>query len=561
MAAERWADTLVVEGATLIDGTGAVPLPDSVIAIENGRITGVGRRGDVEVPREARVIDATGKFVIPGLIDGHTHWRGWTGELFLNHGVTTIVDLGNPTEWIRAAKRAERDGLITGPRIFTAAGAIGARRELREKGLFGSGGTPPYVYEVAGTDEARAATRALIDKGADIIKIFSDLDADDILAVVDEAHRSGATVIGHSADVNASLDGGMDGVTHLWGVSATVMTPENRERYDAGSIACPYAWAEPELMDALIERMVRLGSFLNPCLVNEHQAVLAQTARFEQEGYALLMRPELRYVPLDAMLSCLTFWHKVRNYDRALGSFPYVESLPDPLVEEFRTGYRRSQEFVRRYVAAGGRIFAGTDSAGSASLPGLSLHQELELLVEAGMTPMRALQAATATPAEMVGALGELGTVEAGKLGDLVILEADPLADIRNSRRISTVVKGGNAFEPVYHRHFSTPFMEVEGIGHSSSTPPPPSLSGIDHPTPEILGSGVAFDLTVRGSFHSTSLVEIDGRALETSFVSASELRARVTPDRVATAGVHSVTVRTPWPGGGRSNTRALTSS
>jgi len=537
-------------GATVIDGTGRPPLGDATVLIADGVIRAVGRREDVTVPGGTRVVDVAGAYILPGLIDGHTHWRGWTGELFLNHGITSMVDLGNPTDWILAVKHASAAGDQRGPRVFTAAGALGARRDLREKGLFGDGELPPYVYQVAGEAETRATVRMLADRGADVIKIFSDLDPADILAATDEAHTAGLRVIGHSNDVIASMAGGMDGITHLWGICATVMTPDDRARHDRGEVACPYAWADLERMDDLISLLVERGAFVNPCLVNEHQAVLAQTEEFEREGYRLLMRPDLRYVPLTAVLSCLTFWHKVRNYDHRLGSFPYIASLDEERVAEFREGYRRAQEFVRRFAAAGGRVVAGTDAAGSASLPGLSLHQELELLVEAGLTEMQAIESATRVPAELVGQQQTVGTLEVGKRADLVVLAADPLADIRNTRRIDLVVQSGVEVALGYTRHFTSAFAEVSGIGLSSSTPPPPRLTGIA----QVAVPGGGRILIARGAFHSTSVVTLDGRPLPTTFVSPAELRADL-PSGLP-AGAHPVVVHTPWPGGGASAAR-----
>ena len=115
---------LVIEGGTLIDGTGAPPLSDAVILIEGRRISDVGRKGQVVYPSGARIIDARGKFILPGLINGHVHYKHWSGELYLAHGVTTVVDLGNVTEWILAQKEGIAKGKIRGPRILASGNAI-----------------------------------------------------------------------------------------------------------------------------------------------------------------------------------------------------------------------------------------------------------------------------------------------------------------------------------------------------------------------------------------------------------------------------------------------------
>lgn len=555
---------VVIDGATVIDGTGAPPLANRAIVLEGPRIAAIGESGTVQIPANARVIQARGKFVIPGLIDGHTHWRGWTGELFLNHGVTSIVDLGNPTDWILAARDAEIGGRIRGPRIFTAAGGIDRRRREPEGGGIGAaGGTAPYIYYVDGAAEARAVTRSLLERGADVIKIFGDLTPEEYHAVTGEAHKVGIAVLGHTNDVYAAVRGGMDGVTHLWGVSATLMTPENLKRYREGHIASPYAWMERDKMDALVTFLVEHGTFINPALVNEHTGAMPKSKEFELAGYDLLMNPELRYVPLTAVLTSLTFWHKLRSYSPTVGGFPYREQVEPAVLEEFRKGYGNAQEFTRRFAKAGGRIFAGTDAAGSSSLPGLSLHQELELLVDSGLTPMQAIVSATRVPAELIKKDYKLGTVSVGKLADLLVLDGDPLADIRNTQKINTIIKNGEVQDRKYHREYSTEFSEVEGVGISTSAAPVPVLTEVVTQTlnqmSQVIHDGGPFELVAKGNnFHPTSLVHVNGRPLVTTYVTRTELRARVETSDIPTEGTYAITVFTPWPGGGRSNVKAM---
>jgi imidazolonepropionase-like amidohydrolase len=559
---QRASRAIVIDGATVIDGTGSAPMPNSVIVIEGARIKSIGPSGSVHAPEGARVIDGKGKFVIPGLIDAHTHWRGWSGELFLNHGVTTILDLGNPTDWILAAKDAESGGRIRGPRIFTSAGGID-KAKAAGSAAFGGATAAPYMHDIDGPDSARAVARSILEKGADALKIFADLTPDEYRAITDEAHKVDTPVIGHSSDLYASVNGGMDAVTHLWGVGITLMSPENKKKYQQNKIASAYAWMELDKMDALVAFLVQHGTYINTCLVNEHTGVLPQRREFEQADYDLLMNPNLRYVPLTETLSVLTFWHKLRAYSSALGSFPYIENVDAATLDEFRRGYKNAQEFTRRFSRAGGKIFAGTDAAGSASLPGESLHQELQLLVEAGLTPMQALESATRIPAELIRKDYKLGTLKAGKLADLVILDADPLADIRNTKKIRQVIKNGEVLDTTYHRAYYTPFSEVEALGLSSSSAPQPEITEVIGRTlnqnSQVIHDGSPFELVLKGiNFHSTSLVYLNGRPLETTFVGRGELHARVPTERVPEAGTYSVAVMTPWPGGGISAAKTL---
>lgn len=238
-------------------------------------------------------------------------------------------------------------------------------------------------------------------------------------------------------------------------------------------------------------------------------------------------------------------------------------SVSPQFQEEFRRGFDNAKDFTRHFAKAGGRILTGTGAGGSASVPGLSLHQELELLVDAGLTPMQALVSATRTPAEMIKKDYKLGTIAAGKLADLVILDADPLADIQNTRKINAVVKNGQMIDTTYHRDYHTEYAEVEGVGLADAAHPVPVITDVISVTlnqmSQVIHDGSPFELIVRGhDFVSSSLVEMNGRPLDTAFISRTELRGKVPTARIPVEGTYSVTVLTPWPGGGRSNVKAL---
>jgi hypothetical protein len=226
-------------------------------------------------------------------------------------------------------------------------------------------------------------------------------------------------------------------------------------------------------------------------------------------------------------------------------------------------GYAGAKDFIGRFARAGGRVVAGTGAGGGASVPGLSLHQELELLVEAGLTPMQAVVAATRAPAEMLKKGARVGTIAVGKFADLVILDADPLVDIANTRKIIVVVKNGQLVEMGYHRDYHTAFGEVDGVDLPSPAHAVPIVTEVITVTlnqmSQVIHEGSPFELVIRGdNFDSSSLVELNGRPLATTFAGRTELRARVPTERIPTAGTYTVTVFTPWPGGGRSNVKPL---
>jgi imidazolonepropionase-like amidohydrolase len=560
---------LVIDGGTLIDGTGAAPVPNSVVVIESGKIVSLGPRARVRIPAGARVVDAKGRFVIPGLIDSHVHYRSWMGELFLNHGITTVFDLGDDTNWILGVRQAERDGKVQMPRVFVAGLAINRPGGNFAPSYGPDAGTPASTKidpSRSGPAWARAAAKALIDRGVDQIKVTSDnLTAEEISAIADEARKANRAMLGHTTDIYTSVGNGYDGVTHLWGVSVSLMTPENKKKFGEGRIQNPYAYMELGKMDALVSFMVQHKASLNPLLVNEHAAMVAQTREFELTDYNLYMNPELRYVPLGNVVSSMTFWHKTRSYSPALGGFPYVETLEPKELAEAQRGYENAREFVRRFHKAGGRILGGTDTGGSALVPGTSLLQEVRVFVDAGLTPMQALQTITKNPADFFRQADQVGTLKAGLVGDVVILDANPLSDIRNLEKIHTVIKNGAVLDGKYHSDYHPDFWRtVDDAGTSSSTADPPSLSSVSSTSSTMYGGGPV-ELVVKGAaFNGTSLVCLNGRPVKTEFVSPNELRATVPADRLPTAATYNVTVTTAWPipmpgeGGGTSESKIL---
>lgn len=560
----RRAPSLVIQGATLIDGTGAAPIRNATLVIQGSKVQSVVSGTSSAAPEGATVINAQGKFIVPGLFDAHVHWRGWTGELFLAHGITTVIDLGDKADWILGARGAEESGQMRGPRIFTTGDIIDARPSSSGFSFTDAEtGYSPISY-VASKEEATTLVRKLMESGVDAIKVYQHLTPDELQAVTTEAHRVGLTVVGHSDNLYDSVNHGVDAITHLWGVAETLMSSEDLAAFHQNRIACPYAHMQMAKMDDLVSFLVQHGTYINPCLINEHTALLRETKQFEVDDYRLLMDPNLRYVPLTATLSSLSLFHKLRSYSVALGTFPYAESVDPAVLDEFRRGYDESSEFVRRFCRAGGKIFAGTDAGGAASLPGASLIQELQLLVDAGLTPMQAIQAATQVPAQMIHVDYKLGTLQPGKLADLVILDADPLADISNLNKIDKVLKNGDLVDTSYHRDYDSGFSELGVNGSSTASAGVPRISELITVTlnqnSEAIHGGSPFELVVKGQvFHSSSLVLLNGRPLKTTFVSARELHAHVPTDRIPEPGTFPVTVFTPWPGGGTSNVAMLT--
>lgn len=544
---------LAITGGTLVDGTGRAPIAGATILAVDGRIARVGRASDVEVPPGATLVDARGQYVVPGLIDAHVHYRDWLGELFLAHGVTSVFDLGDPSDWILALRDAVDQGLLRAPRLYVSANIIDGVTEAPRSGSSGSGGGLGRANRtlVRSVDEARRETRALIARDVDFVKVYQDLAPDELAAVAEEAHKAGLAVLGHTYDVGRAVALGLDVPTHLWGVGTTCMPADVREAFDKGRIACPYTYIGGAAAQALIAQMVAKGASINPLLINEHAGLNPKTPRFVSETYDLLALPDLRYVPEDPRLGLLAMFSKVRNYASRFGTFPPLSKLPPDVQEQFRTGYERARTFVGEFVKAGGTVVAGTDTAGASMTPGLALHQELELLVDAGLTPMQALQSATRNAGALVRSRDKVGTIEPGARADLLVLTANPLEDVRNLRKIATVVKDGRVVDTTYHADYSSP-LPYPLAEYSSSFVPVPSLSDIEPKAAPVGGGPVT--LTVKGAaFSMLSSVFVGGTPVATRFVSPSRLEATVPADRLLRPATIPVTVRSPRPGGGES--------
>jgi Amidohydrolase family/IPT/TIG domain len=550
------AQTLLVRGGTLIDGTGTPPVPNARILITDGIIKQVwsGDAG-IPVPGNATVVDATGKFIIPGLIDSHVHYAWYEGELFLAHGVTSVFDLGGG-RWSESLQNAINAGQVRAPRYFFKASL----------GDGGNGKTDP----LAGSDTAKTrmpanvvvpadATKAVAAlKGkADIITLGEEWKGDYFKAVSSAAHVEGLSIISHSFNALETSDWGVDGIEHLTGIGmAAVRSPEGKKALaemgfceyahppiQEQSLNCIaaghknsllYRWMDTTYFDEMIQRLLKNGTVLNPTLAFEWGGIIDRSRQFELEDQKLLSNPGLQYVPYDERLVFLDQYHWADKRS------------PEDKVE-FQKGYKKVQEFLQKFVAAGGRLYSGTDTA-SAIVPGLSLHHEMQLYVDAGIPPMKALQASTLWPAQMARKDKTLGSIEPGKHGDLVILATDPLADIHNTQSVEQVVIGGVIQDIGFHSSYDVPIHTWGPVGkHLYSLPPV-----VSNLIPGSAAKGSDTWIQVTGlNFSPNSVVLFDGSPVETKWVSDKEMSARLTPKQTSQWGAYLIGVSTPKPGGG----------
>jgi imidazolonepropionase-like amidohydrolase len=403
---------LALVGGTLINGTGAAALQDAAVVVENGRITAVGPRSETRIPAGAQVIDVRGKSVLPGLWDMHAHFEQveW-GPIYLAAGVTTVRDCGNELEFITSVRDALARGRGVGPRIL-AAGIVD-----------GSGPMAIGVERVDTPEQARAWTDRYHAAGFEQMKIYSSVKLEELRAVAAEAHRLGMSVTGHVPNgLNAYqvVEAGQDQINHLSGLFEILISPPPAETTKVTRLEAIAAIDvnSPEVRKA-IDFFRQHGTVIDPTIALTE---LYTVSRAKPAG---------------------SFEPGISTLPPALAALFQDVDPPSPRTEALERMFRKSLEIVGALHRAGVTIVAGTDQA----VPGHSLHREIELYVQAGFTPMEAIQAATIVPAQVMGLNKELGTLEAGKRGDIIIVDGNPLEDIRSLRNVKAVIANGVMYD------------------------------------------------------------------------------------------------------------------
>ncbi|MGD0965880.1 MAG: amidohydrolase family protein [Candidatus Acidiferrales bacterium] len=542
------AATTVITGGTLIDGTGTAPLKNSVIVIEGNKFKAVGKSNTVAVPAGAKTIDAAGRFIIPGLFDSHIHYRDYVPELFLAYGITSVIDMGNPEQYILAQREAINKGEVAGPRIFASGPSL----------MESEAPSTSPVAPVRNADDVRKTVRSLIAKGVDQITVNIAQDPDTFAIMSEEAHKAGLPISAYTMHPREEVTMGLDILEHSYSVSAGTKTDHNMlEQMRRERAASPYQkhpldyMVEAEGADPFIQLLVQKGTYVIPSLVFEYKLIHDHVDEFKQDYLNLLHNPGLRYLPYDDYL--------VEVMNMTEGAIPRLSGpgffgTLDRQGEEFRqyqAGYRRLQQFLVKLERAGGNILAGTDAPYRIP-PGISLHHEMQLLVDAGLTPMQVLVDATRKPAAAMHKQKILGTIEAGKVADLVILRANPLDDIKNTRTIETVIKDGRVIDTTFHPSFTNPIPRPFSLHSEPEYSWAPVLQRL---VPAMATEGDSdLSLTLQGAHFTTeSGVSFDGQPVPTTFVSEQQLKAMIPAGLFQRAGIYPVAVSTPRPGGGSS--------
>lgn len=411
-SAERGvAGVVALTGADLIDGTGRPAVHDAIVVYDRDKIVAAGPRASVTVPAGATTIDVSGKTIMPGLWDMHAHFQQVEhGAAYLASGVTTVRDLGNILEFVTGVRDAIDAGKGLGPRI------------LADGLVDGEGPKSAGTITIKSNADIAPVLDRLKKAGCLEVKIYSSIDPRLVKPIAAEAHRRGMRVVGHvpeGMDVVAALEAGFDGVSHATYLFGPLFQPGEMAKLSRSAM-------RRRIIDARLD---------DPKLAQVVRAFVAKKA-FLDDTLALF----------DLMNHTE---EESGKREPGLGKVPrelrgmFEGARPEDAAERAAM-FDRYVAFLGELHKRGVPIVAGTDI----SVPGHSLHRELELYVQAGFTPMEAIQAATIVPARMMHLEKEVGTIEAGKRADLVVLAGDPIADIHNIRKIDTVIARGKTYEP-----------------------------------------------------------------------------------------------------------------
>lgn len=556
----RTTRTLVIEGGTLIDGNGGAPLRDALIVIQGNTIKAVTRKGRASYPSDAQVFRADGKYIVPGLMDAHVHYGEWLPELFLAHGVTSIFEIGGGGEWGLAQREAVARGRINGPRVFLAVGSIAGARIAALGGVTPAEGMLRSRFVVDTPERAREVVRRYVAVGADMIKIHRGPTREIYAAAADEAHKAGRPVVaqplGPTVYAREAVLAGADILEHAAGISPEVASDPAKWKgwghLEEHSLdPSPFADMDEVKAAQMIQLLVERKVYLEPDLIAHGRGLKKTRQRYELEDYRLLSDPGLVYLP-------------ERNRRKWLGNFREFED-EDPAVVELREkGLLNMSRFIGQFARAGGKVMTGTDSSqgGGWATPGIGLHHELELLVEAGLSPLQAITAGTRNVAEGFRVLDRLGTIEPGKLADLVVVNGDPLASIRNLLEIEWVIQDGRVVDRTFHPWYRNPLpenslegatwvaalkKEMESMRTTAFGQPPPGIESVS-PTLVTEGSPTLL-LTVKGvGFTKKSRVYFSGAPIPFERVSDTELKATIDAGLLARAGTFPILVTNPDP-------------
>lgn len=427
--------TIVIAHVTIINPGAGTVSPDQTVVITGAKITSVAPSAGLTIPKNARVLDAHGQFLIPGLWDMHVHsafgdWFPGGREvilpLFIANGVTGVRDMGGDVPVLFKWRKQIAAGDIVGPRIVVSG-------PMLDGYLPGNKLRFPSSVPITTPESAVAAVDSLKSEGVDFIKVQSVISHDAYLAAAAEARKQNIPIVGHVPDhvrISETIAAGQKSIEHLMGIFEGCSTEEDKFIRGEGNLNLLLTTSDQSRCDAIIKSLVQHQVWQCPTLAWQRGGTFLDQLDWDHQ-------PLSKYVPAP--------WRNVtwrRFFDEMM---PDLKKDPLARRQEY---FKRNLQMVGTMHRAGVPFLAGTDAApGIYVMPGFSLHDELANFVEAGFTPMEALQTATSLPAKFLGQETSFGSIEVGKTADLMLLTADPLIDIHNTTKIGAVVANGRLFD------------------------------------------------------------------------------------------------------------------
>jgi imidazolonepropionase-like amidohydrolase len=431
------APIVVLNHVRVVDGTGAAPRADQTIVIQDGKIATMGDSAAVKTADQAKVVDLTGYSVIPGLVGMHNHLHYTADQsaeppgqlinpitfsaprLYLAAGVTTIRTTGSIEPYAELNLKRKIDaGQSPGPKIdVTAPYLEGANSFLTQ------------MHELSGPDDARRMVNFWADTGATSFKAYMNITREELRAATEEAHKRHLKITGHLCSVGfrEAAEAGIDNLEHGFIVD-TEFTPGKKPD------ECPAGGASSQEFLALDPNGAQMQSLFR-FLIEHHVAITSTLPVFEQ---FVPGRPPLRQRVLDAMLP-----EARSNYLTAR-----VQVHADPQ-NGFAAIFKKEMELEYAFVKAGGLLLNGPDPSGiGGTLPGFGDQRGVELLVEAGFTPVEAIRISTLNGAEFEGKADSIGSLAVGKAADMVVIHGDPSANINDIEKREIVFKDGVGYDP-----------------------------------------------------------------------------------------------------------------
>jgi predicted amidohydrolase len=567
-AQSQQAPALVIEGGTLIDGNGGTPLLDSEVVIQGSRIASVSRKGQAPYPANAWIVKADGKYVLPGLFDSQNSYSWYFGEAMLNHGITSTVDVGTTGEAAAPYRDAVMHGKAKGPRAFTGI----SRLSVNPNALVSTGFENPLTHTRVpkSAEETRQLVKAWIAAGADYILSYDGaLPMDYYVAAMEEAKKAGVPFFTRAyGPVLFPKDAALLGagaLPHSAGVGIAVAKDPSKFKQgrDDRNELDRYAEMDDAKARDLIKILVEHHVALVPTFMINFPGYPKEWDQFAAKARQFFNNPELlAYYPPSAV-------------EGALRSYTRIDQ--GELRARRMKGYENALRFHKMFVDAGGHLVV-SGNTNDAWVPGVDLHQEMQIMADAGLTPMQIIEGSTKYAAEMLHKQDLLGTVEAGKLADVIIVDADPLKDIKNLDKINTVIQDGKIVELGYHANYTSPFdnvaartVSVEGLpwaeamkkasggaeggpqrGADDGTIPDPAFSpqpAIETMDPIIVIQGNSAVVKITGfNFVRKSSVHFNGKPVPFRAVSSRELQVTLDAEALRQAGRFDLVVKNPQP-------------